>query len=158
MGCNRSILSFIAHLFIAHSFIARLLIAVTALQLQYHYASMQMNAMPIDLMFRNEKKNINLILFNEIYNFIEVYNNLAIELLQCFETSLFARIDHLASSVIKFRPKNLVPKHCMSSITYNYYDAWSTYGRHRSQNMMYVLMCYAITLYLVIVREYFPDI
>ena len=35
--------------FIAHLFIARLLIAVTTLQLQYHYVSMQMNAMPIDL-------------------------------------------------------------------------------------------------------------
>ena len=35
-------------MFIARSFIARLLIAVTALQLQYHYASMQMNAMPLN--------------------------------------------------------------------------------------------------------------
>ena len=45
IGCNRYVLSFIARLFIA-----RLLITVTALQLQYHYASMQMSAMPIDLM------------------------------------------------------------------------------------------------------------
>ena len=35
-------------------------------------------------------------LFNEIDNFIEVYNN----------SSFFGRIDHLASSVIKFRPNN----------------------------------------------------
>ena len=34
---------------------------------------MQMNAMPIDSMLGNEKKNINLMLFNEIGNFIEVY-------------------------------------------------------------------------------------
>ena len=59
--------------------------------------------------------------FNEIDNFIEVYNNSVIELIQCFGTSLFGRIDHLASSVIKFRPKNSVPKHCIRSITYNYY-------------------------------------
>ena len=65
MGCNRSIYSFIARLFIARSFIARLLIAVTALQLQYHYASMQMN----------------------------VYNNSVIELIQCFGTSFFGLID-----------------------------------------------------------------
>ena len=49
-------------------------------------------------------------LFNEIDNFIEVYNN----------TSFFGRIDHLASSVIKFRPKNSVPKHCIRSRTYKY--------------------------------------
>ena len=48
--------------------------------------------------------------FNEIDNFIEVYNNSVIELIQCFGTSFFGRIDHLASSVIKFRPKNSVPK------------------------------------------------
>ena len=42
------------------------------------------------------------------------------ELLHCFGTSFFGRIDHLASSVIKFRQKNSVPKHCISSITYNY--------------------------------------
>ena len=58
-------------------------------------------------------------LFNEIDNFIEVYNNSVIELIQCFGTSFFGRIDHLASSVIKFRPKNSVPKHCIRSITYN---------------------------------------
>ena len=60
-------------------------------------------------------------LFTEIENFIEVYNNSVIELIQCFGTSFFGRIDHLASSVIKFRPKNSVPKHCIRSITYNYY-------------------------------------
>ena len=60
--------------------------------------------------------------FNEIDNFIEVYNNSVIELIQCFGTSFFGRIDHLASSVIKFRPKNSVPKHCIRSITYNYND------------------------------------
>ena len=62
-------------------------------------------------------------LFTEIDNFIEVYNNSVIELVQCFGTSFFGRIDHLASSVIKFRPKKLknsVPKHCIRSITYNY--------------------------------------
>ena len=57
-------------------------------------------------------------LFTEIDNFIEVYNNSVIELVQCFGTSFFGRIDHLASSVIKFRPKNSVPKHCICSITY----------------------------------------
>ena len=80
---------------------------------------MQMNAM-IDSMFRN-KKNINMMSFNEIANYIEVYNNSVIELIQCFGTSFFSRIDHLASSVIKFRPKNSVPKHCIRSITYKYY-------------------------------------
>ena len=66
-------------------------------------------------------------LFNEIDNFIEVYNNSVIELIQCFGTSFFGRIDHLASSVIKFRPKNSVPKHCIRSITYKYpiYPSWS---------------------------------
>ena len=60
-----------------------------------------------------------MIVFNEIDNFIAVYNNSLIELIQCFGTSFFGRIDHLASSVIKFRPKNSVPKHCIRSITYN---------------------------------------
>ena len=82
--------------------------------------SNQNQAMPIYSMFRNEKNLINLMLFNEIDNFIEVYNNSVIELVQCFGTSFFGRIDHLASSVIKFRPKNSVPKHCIRSITYNY--------------------------------------
>ena len=46
-------------------------------------------------------------LFNETDNFIEVYNN----------SSFFCgRIDHLASSVIKFRRKNSVPKHCIRSL------------------------------------------
>ena len=54
---------------------------------------MQMNAMPIDSMLRNDK-NINLMLLNEIDNFIEVYNNSVIELVQCFGTSFFGRIDH----------------------------------------------------------------
>ena len=48
--------------------------------------------------------------FNEIDNFIEAYNNSVIELIQCFGTSFLGRIDHFASSVIKFRPKNSVPK------------------------------------------------
>ena len=48
-------------------------------------------------------------LFNKIYNFIEVYTNLIIELVQSFGTSFFGRIDHLTSSVIKFQPKNSVP-------------------------------------------------
>ena len=77
---------------------------------------MQMNAMPIDSMFmvlktfdNYQQSNINLMLFNEIDNSIEVYNNSIIELIQCFGTSFFGRIEHLASSVIKFRPKNAVP-------------------------------------------------
>ena len=82
-----------------------------------------MNAMPIDTMFRDEEKNINLMLFTEIDNFIEVYNNSVIELVQCFGTSFFGRIDHLASSMVKFRPKNSVPKHCIRSITYKYRGA-----------------------------------
>ena len=49
-------------------------------------------------------------LFTEIDNFIEVYNNSVIALIQCFGTSFFGRIDHLASSVIKFRPIELGPK------------------------------------------------
>ena len=66
-----------------------------------------------------------MMVLNEIDNFIEVYNNSVIELIQCFGTSFFGRIDHLASSVIKFRPKNSVPKHCIRSITYNYtYTGW----------------------------------
>ena len=44
--------------------------------------------------------NINLMLFNEIDNFIEVYSNSVIELIQCFGTSFFGRIDHLASSYL----------------------------------------------------------
>ena len=56
--------------------------------------------------------------FNEIDNFIEVYSNSVIKRIQCFGTSFFGRIDHLASSVIKFRPNNSVPKHCIRSITY----------------------------------------
>ena len=67
-----------------------------------------------------KQKNKNLMLFNEIDNFIEAYNNSVIERIQCFGTSFFDRIDHLASSVIKFRPKNSVPKQCIRSITYNY--------------------------------------
>ena len=59
-------------------------------------------------------------LFTEIDNFIEAYNNSVIELVQCFGTSFFGRIDHLASSVIKFRPKNSVPKQSIRSITYKY--------------------------------------
>ena len=46
-----------------------------------------------------------MMVFNEIDNFIEVYNNSVIELIQCFGTSFFGRIDHLASSVIKFRQR-----------------------------------------------------
>ena len=61
-----------------------------------------------------------MMLFNKIDNFIEVYNNSVIELVQCFRTSFFVGIDHLASSVIKLRPKNSVTKHCNRSITYNY--------------------------------------
>ena len=53
-------------------------------------------------------------LFNEIDNFIEVYNNSVIELMQCFGTSFLGRIGQFASSVIKFRSKNSVPKHCRS--------------------------------------------
>ena len=52
-------------------------------------------------------------LFNEIDNFIEVhvYYNFFIELVQCFGTSFFGRIDHLASSVSDQIPtKELGPK------------------------------------------------
>ena len=38
-------------------------------------------------------------LFIEIDNVIEVYNNSVIKLVQCFRTSFFDRIDHLANSV-----------------------------------------------------------
>ena len=72
-------------------------------------------------------------LFNEIDNFIEVYNNSVIELIQCFGTSFFGRIDHLVSSVIKFRQKNSVPKHCIRSITYNYCDF--NLQKHKWQNL-----------------------
>ena len=65
--------------------------------------------------------------FNEIDNFIEVYNNSVIELVQCFGTSFFGWIDHLASSVIKFRPKNSVLKHCVRSITYKH-GSWTMAG------------------------------
>ena len=51
-------------------------------------------------------------LFNEIDNFIEVYNNSVIELVQCFGPRSLV-------GMIKFRPKNSVPKHCIRSITYN---------------------------------------
>ena len=64
-----------------------------------------------------------IIINNATHNFIEIYNNSVIELIQCFGTSFFGRIDHLASSVIKFRPKNSVPKHCIRSITYKYHHA-----------------------------------
>ena len=40
-----------------------------------------------------------MMVFNEIDNFIEVYNNSVIELIKCFGTSFFGRINHLASSV-----------------------------------------------------------
>ena len=88
-----------------------------------------MNAMPIESMYRNEQKKheINMMLFNEIDNFIEVYNNSVIELVQCLGISFFGQIDHLASSVVKFRPMNSVPKHCLRSITYNY--ALAKYSR-----------------------------
>ena len=38
-------------------------------------------------------------LFTEIDNFIEVYNNSVIELVQCFGTSFLGRIDHLNQSI-----------------------------------------------------------
>ena len=61
-------------------------------------------------------------LVTEIDNFIEVYNNSVIELIHCFGTSFFGRIDNLVRSVITSRPKNSVPKHCIRSITYNYHS------------------------------------
>ena len=48
-------------------------------------------------------------LLNEIYNFIEVYNNSVIELVQCFGSSFFGRIDHLAIGE-KIPTKELGPK------------------------------------------------
>ena len=73
-------------------------------------------------------------LFNEIDIFIEVYNNSVIELIhvQCFGTSFFGRIDYLASSVMKFLPKNSVPKYCIRSIAYYYPSMLS-----RSINVIY---------------------
>ena len=44
-------------------------------------------------------------LFNEIDNFIEVYNNLVIELIQCFGTSFFGRIDQIPTKELS--PKTL---------------------------------------------------
>ena len=58
-------------------------------------------------------------LFNEIDNFTEVYNNSVIELVQCFGTSFFGRIDHLTSSGDQIPTKELGPKQCIRSITYN---------------------------------------
>ena len=54
-----------------------------------------------------------------------VYNNSVIEHIHCFGTSFFGPIDHLTSSVIKSRPNNSVPKHCIRSITYKYLK-WQT--------------------------------
>ena len=51
-----------------------------------------------DIIINNPTQND---LFTEVDNFIEVYNNLVIELIHCFGTSFFGRFDHLASSVIK---------------------------------------------------------
>ena len=53
---------------------------------------MQMNAMPIDSMSRNEKRNINLMLFNEIDNFIEAYtcNNSVMELIVFWDLFLWS--------------------------------------------------------------------
>ena len=53
---------------------------------------MQMNAMPIDSMLSIGQKHKSDVI--EIDNFIEVYNNSVIELVQCFRTAFFGRIDH----------------------------------------------------------------
>ena len=63
-------------------------------------------------------------LFNEIDNFIEVYNKSVIELVVFWDLVLWSNWsprklgDQIPTKVIKFWPKNSVPKHCMSSITY----------------------------------------
>ena len=51
-----------------------------------------MNAMPLKTFDNYQYSNINLMLFNEIDNFIEVYNNSVIELIPCFGTSFFGLI------------------------------------------------------------------
>ena len=43
--------------------------------------------------------------FNEIDNFIEVYNNSVIELIHCFGTSFFGRIDEIPTK--ELGPKTL---------------------------------------------------
>ena len=44
-------------------------------------------------------------LFNEINNFMEVYNNSVIELIQCFGTSFLGRIDQISTK--ELGPKTL---------------------------------------------------
>ena len=57
--------------------------------------------------------------FNEFDNYlIEVYNNLVIELVQCFGISFFCQIDYLAISVIKCDQRTRSQNQCIRSITY----------------------------------------
>ena len=61
-------------------------------------------------------------LFTETDNFIEVYNNSVIELLQCFGTSFFFLWSDWSLRKLgdQIPTKELGPKHCIRSITYNY--------------------------------------
>ena len=132
MGCNRSILIVyctpVYCTLVYYMIVTSRISALTSISLREHanerYAEcLGMNWCSKHLIIINNPTQNDL--FTEIYNFIEVYNNLVIELAQCFGTSFFGRIDHLASSVIKFRPKNSVPKHCIRSITYNNWSVQS---------------------------------
>ena len=46
-----------------------------------------------------------------IDNFTKIYNNSVIHQINSLGSHSFARIDHLASSVISFLPNNFIPKH-----------------------------------------------
>ena len=134
MGCNRSIIIVyctpvyctIVYCMIVTSRISSIGRFATSISLREHANERYAECLGMNwctkhlIMINNPTQNK---LFTEIDYFMEVYNNyipvIVIELIQCFGTSFFGRIDHLASSVIKFRPKNSVPKHCIHSITYN---------------------------------------
>ena len=60
-----------------------------------------MNAMPIDCNIIQHKSDV----IYEIDNFIEVYNNSVIELIQCFGTSFFGGIDQIPTK--ELGPKTL---------------------------------------------------
>ena len=66
--------------------------------------------MPIDSMFNYQLSNINLMLFNEINNFIEENNNSVIELIQCFGTSFFGRLESPRKLGDQIMTKELGPK------------------------------------------------
>ena len=58
-----------------------------------------------------------MMLFNEIDNFIKVYNNSVIELAKCFGTSFCGWNDQIPT-------KELGSKHCIRSITYTIYSTY----------------------------------